>query len=136
MKKILTFGVFDMMHVGHVKLFQKAKESMGGVYLIVAVQDSNSVLKYKPDTVLVNSLEERFFMVQSVKYVDEVVVYNDVYVDIKNIDFDILAKGPDQNHEGFKAAEEWCLENNKEILVISRTEGISSEMIRYVKKYK
>lgn len=128
MKKILTFGVYDLLHIGHILLFKHAKEQ--GDYLIAAVQDNKSILKYKPDAKMVNGTEERLMMVASIRYVDEVIIYNDVDIDIKNIDFDILAKGPDQNHEGFKRAIEWCRENGKQVITIPRTEGISSSMLR------
>ena len=101
--------------------------------LIVAVQDSKQILKYKPNTKMVNSLEERLIMVSSIRYVDEVVVYNDVDVDIQKVDFDVFVKGPDQNHDGFKRAEEWCRQNGKEVVVLPRTEGISSSMLRNIK---
>ena len=51
MKKVLTVGVYDMLHIGHVLLFMKAKEL--GDELIVAVQDGDVVLKYKPDTKMI-----------------------------------------------------------------------------------
>ena len=111
MKKILTFGVYDLMHIGHVILFKRAKDL--GDYLIVAVQDGEQIQKYKPNAQMVYSTEERLFMVSSIRYVDEVVTYKDVDVDIQKIDFDVFAKGPDQNHQGFKKAEEWCLKNGK-----------------------
>lgn len=134
MKKVLTFGVYDMMHFGHIMLFKRAKELNGNINkLIVAVQDSKQILKYKPDTKMVNTLEERLIMVSSVKYVDEVVIYNDVDIDIQKVDFDIFVKGPDQNHDGFKRAEEWCRKNGKEVIVLPRTEGISSSMLRNIK---
>lgn len=47
MKKVLTVGVFDYFHYGHLKLFNNAKRF--GEYLIVAVQDSDFILKYKPN---------------------------------------------------------------------------------------
>ena len=47
MKKVLTVGVYDLLHVGHVNLFRRAKAQ--GDYLIVAVQGSDVVLKYKPE---------------------------------------------------------------------------------------
>ena len=132
MKTVVTFGVYDMLHIGHILLFKKAKE-LGGK-LIVAVQDSDVILKYKPGTKMVYTTEERCYMVSTIKYVDEVVVYRDVDEDIKNIDFDIFAKGPDQMHEGFKRAVEWCNNNQKEVVVIPRTEGISSTMLREYSK--
>lgn len=65
---------------------------------------------------------------------DKVVTYQDVDKDIQDIDFDIFAKGPDQNHEGFKRAENWCKNHGKEVVVIPRTEGISSSLLRRIKK--
>lgn len=68
MKKVLTVGVFDLLHIGHIELFRKAKAQ--GDYLIVAVQDSADVLKYKPQSDLVYSTEERCYMVKAIRYVD------------------------------------------------------------------
>ena len=119
-----------MLHIGHILLFKRAKEL--GEKLIVAVQDGDFILKYKPNTKMVYSTEERMYMVSTIKYVDEVVVYQDVDKDIKNIDFDIFAKGPDQIHDGFQRATQWCLDHGKEVVVIPRTEGISSTMLREI----
>lgn len=132
MKTIITFGVYDILHIGHVLLFKHIKELYPNenVRLIVAVQDSQSILKYKPETKIMYTTEERVFMVSSIKYVDDVVVYNDVDIDIKKYKFDVLAKGPDQIHQGFQNAMRWCEDNNREVYVIARTEGISSSMLR------
>ena len=79
---------------------------------------------------MVYTTEERIFMVSSIRWVDEVVTYGDVDADIQKIQFDVFAKGPDQIHSGFQRAVEWCQSNGKEVLVIPRTEGISSTMLR------
>lgn len=134
MKTVLTVGVYDMLHIGHILLFKRAKEL--GDKLIVAVQDSNVILKYKPGTRMVYTTEERMYMVSTIKYVDEVVVYRDVDIDIQKIDFDVFAKGPDQIHAGFQHAVEWCKANGKEVVVIPRTEGISSTLLREYSKTK
>ena len=123
-----------MLHIGHMLLFKRAKEL--GDRLIVAVQDGDVILKYKPGTEMVYTTEERMYMVSCIKYVDEVVVYRDVDKDIQNIDFDVFAKGPDQVHAGFQKAVEWCRENQKEVVVIPRTEGISSTLLRQYSKTK
>ena len=128
MKKVLTFGVYDLLHIGHILLFKRAKEL--GDELIVAVQDGNYIIKYKPTARIVYSTEERLYMVSTVKYVDRVVVYKDVDEDIKHVDFDVFVKGPDQNHEGFQRAVDWCIKNGKEVITFPRTEGISSTMLR------
>ena len=134
MKKVLTVGVYDMLHIGHMLLFKRAKEL--GNYLIVAVQDGDFIQKYKPGTKMVYTTEERLYMVSTIKYVDEVVVYRDVDRDIQSIDFDVFAKGEDQNHPGFQRAVEWCSEHGKEVVTLTRTEGISSTMLREYSRSK
>lgn len=137
MKTILTVGVYDMLHIGHILLFKHAKEYCGpDSRLVVAVQDGASILKYKPETKMIYTTEERMFMVSSVKWVDEVILYNDVDTDIQKIGFDVFAKGPDQIHKGFQNAVEWCKANGKEVVVIPRTEGISSTLLREYSKSK
>ena len=132
MIRILTFGVYDMLHIGHILLFKHAKELYPNLkcHLIVAVQDDASILKYKPSTKMIYNTEERLFMVNSVRWVDQTIIYNDVDKDIQNIEFDVLAKGPDQQHAGFQRAVEWCNKNGKQVIVIPRTEGISSTKLR------
>lgn len=134
MKKVLTVGVYDMLHIGHILLFKKAKEL--GDELIVAVQDGDVVLKYKPNTKMIYTTEERQYMVSTIKYVDKVVTYRDIDVDIQKIDFDIFAKGPDQCHEGFQRAVAWCESHGKQVVTIPRTEGISSTMLREYSRSK
>jgi glycerol-3-phosphate cytidylyltransferase len=134
MKTVLTVGVYDMLHIGHILLFKKAKEL--GDRLIVAVQDESVILKYKPQAKMIYSTDERCYMVSTIKYVDEVIVYKDVDKDIQNVEFDVFAKGPDQNHEGFQRAVKWCEEHGKEVVVIPRTEGISSTLLREYSKHK
>ncbi len=138
MKKILTFGVYDMLHIGHMLLFKHAKELFPDdeCRLIVAVQDGDFILKYKPQAKMVYSTEERMFMVSSVRWVDEVVTYKDVDIDIQNIKFDVFAKGPDQNHAGFQRAVKWCEDNGRQVIIIPRTEGISSTMLREYSKVR
>lgn len=128
MKTVLTVGVFDLLHLGHIKLFQKAK--ILGDCLIVAVQTDEYVYKSKPNTKLFIPLEDRKYMVESIRYVDEVLEYNTIDELVQNIEFDILAVGPDQNHLKFQKAFEWCYQRGKKVEIIPRTEGISSSLIR------
>lgn len=128
MKKIITFGVYDLLHIGHVNLFRRARQL--GDYLIVAVQDSSVVTKFKPEAKLVYDTDERMYMVKSIRFVDDVVSYSSVDEDIKGFDFDVLVTGPDQTHEGFQRAMAWCRENQKEVVVLPRTEGISSSWLK------
>lgn len=138
MLKILTVGVYDMLHIGHILLFKHIKEIFPDqeCRLIVAVQDGERILKYKPDTRMVYTTEERMFMVSAVRWVDEVVTYRDVDNDIQHIDFDVFAKGPDQQHAGFQRAVEWCEAHGRQVVTVPRTEGISSTMLREYSKFK
>lgn len=134
MKTVLTFGVYDMLHLGHILLFKRAKEL--GDRLVVAVQDGEYIEKYKPGTQMVYSTEERLYMVSTIRYVDEVVVYRDVDKDIRSMKFDVMARGEDQVHAGFQRAMEWCVQTGKEVVMLTRTEGISSTMLREYSKNK
>lgn len=127
-KKILTVGVYDLIHKGHVELFRRAKGL--GDYLIVAVQDSDFILKYKPTAKVLNSTEDRKYMIKSIRYVDEVITYTDVDKIVHDIDFDVFVTGPDQCHSGFHKAIQWCEENGKEHIVLARTDGVSSSELK------
>ena len=113
MKIVLTVGVFDFFHYGHLMLFKHAKEL--GDFLIVAVQKDESILKYKPTAHILYSETQRMEMISSIKYVDKVITYNDIDTLIPTVNFDVFAKGEDQIHSGFQKATEWCKINNKEI---------------------
>ena len=128
MKKVLTVGVYDLLHIGHVNLFRRARAV--GDSLVVAVQESDVVLKYKPGATLVYSTEERMYMVKAIRYVDDVITYEAVDDIVKTADFDIFVTGPDQTHEGFQRAIQWCKDHGKEHVVLPRTEGISSSWLK------
>ena len=86
MKKGITFGAFDLCHAGHVLMFKEAKEQCD--YLIVGLHRDPSVApksyrgKKKNKPVL--SLEERRIMLEGIRYIDEVVMY-DTEEDLYNI---------------------------------------------------
>lgn len=128
MKKVVTFGVYDYFHLGHLRLFENAKTL--GDYLIVAVQNGNYILKTKPNAKVMYTTEERKELVGALRVVDEVVDYTDVDVTIKTLDFDVFAIGEDQNHEGFQRAIKWCEDNGKEVVRMRRTPGICSSEIK------
>lgn len=129
MKKIVTFGVYDYFHLGHLRLFKQCKRYAD--YLIVAVQNDEYIKIYKPDAELLYSTEERIEMIESIKYVDEVRVYNSVSIEeLEKIDFDILALGEDHKGERFDRVTEWCLNNAKEVVRLKRTKGICSSSIK------
>lgn len=126
--KVITFGVYDFVHIGHINLFKNCKKY--GDFLIVAIQEDEYVVKNKPGTRLAYSFSKRFDIISSLDIVDSVISYKQIDEAIKEINFDILVIGPDQNNEHFKKAIEWCNTKNKKVVVIERTKGISSRELR------
>ena len=129
MNKILTFGVYDYFHIGHLRLFKQCKEY--AKYLIVAVQDGDYILKYKPDAKVLYSTEERVEILKAIREVDEVIVYDSVCIEtLEKIDFDILALGEDHVGGRFLIIEDWCNKNGKKVVRLKRTPGICSSEIK------
>lgn len=127
-RKVMTVGVYDLLHKGHVELYRRAKGL--GDYLIVAAQDGDFILKYKPTAQVMNSTEDRKYMIKAIRYVDEVITYTDVDKIVQEVDFDVFVTGPDQIHAGFQRAIQWCEEHGKEHIVLGRTDGISSSELK------
>lgn len=134
MSVVFTVGVFDLFHYGHKELFRRAKEcadnGAGVSKLIVAVQDGDSILKYKPDAKIVYTTRERVEMVEQCRYVDQVVLYADVDKIVREVDFDVFILGGDQTHAGFARAERYCLEHGRKVLRLPRTKSVSASVLR------
>ena len=126
--KVVTFGVFDYFHYGHLKLFERAKNL--GDHLTVAVQLDEQIHKTKPDAKIMYTTEQRMEIVGSLRCVDDVVPYDQVDETIKTLDFDIFAIGEDQCHAGFQRAKQWCIENGKQVVLLTRTPNICSSNIK------
>ena len=134
MSKILTFGVYDYFHLGHLRLFKQCKEHAD--YLIVAVQNGEYIKKFKPEANVLYSTEERVEMLEAIRIVDKVIIYDTVGVEalemIENkIGFDILALGEDHKGERFDVIADWCSEHGKSVVRLKRTPGIASSEIKY-----
>lgn len=129
MNKILTFGVYDYLHLGHLRLFKQCKKY--GDYLIVAVQNGDYIRKFKPNAKVLYSTDERVEMLEALRIVDEVVVYDTVSIEaLEKIDFSILALGEDHKGGRFDEVEEWCNQNGKKVVRLKRTPGICSSDIK------
>lgn len=129
MRRILTFGVFDYFHLGHLRLFKQCKQYAD--YLIVAVQNGDYIKKYKPDANVFYSTEERIELLEALKIVDKVVVYDSVGIEaLSKIEFDILALGEDHIGERFDIIQAWCKEQEKEVVRLKRTQGVSSTELK------
>ena len=129
MAKILTFGVYDYFHIGHLRLFKQCKRYAD--YLIVTVQNGDYILKYKPDAQVLYTTGERVEILEALRIVDEVVVYDSVVPEtLENIDFDILALGEDHVGDRFERIAGWCGAHNKNVVRLKRTPGICSSEIK------
>lgn len=123
MKKVLTYGTFDLLHWGHINLLKRAKEL--GDYLIVGVStDEFNLLKHKESY---HSYEERKLILEVIKYVDEVIPeenWEQKISDIKKYDIDIFVMGNDwEGKFDF-------LKNECEVIYLERTPGISTTKIK------
>ena len=129
MNKILTFGVFDYFHLGHLRLFKQCKEY--GDYLIVAVQDGEYITKSKPDCKVLYSTDERVEILEAINIVDKVVVYDMVGIPaLEKINFDPLALGEDHVGKRFDILCEWSKEHGKGVVRLKRTPGFDSSDIK------
>jgi len=100
-RKIVGFtnGCFDILHSGHTSLLKQAKEKCD--YLIVGLNSDSSIKKIKGSERPILDQETRFNLISSIKYVDEVRIFNEVNPEklIMEIKPDILIKGQDYKEE-------------------------------------
>lgn len=128
MVKVITYGTFDMLHYGHVRLLERAKAL--GDYLIVGVT-SDDFDKRRGKTNLQQALMERLEAVKATGIPDEVIVeeYKGQKIDdIRHYDIDIFTVGSDW-FGYFDYLNEYC-----KVVYLERTEGISSTMLRTKKR--
>lgn len=74
-KIVLVGGVFDILHFGHITFLKKAKKL--GDYLVVAIESDNRVKKIKGDTRPFHNQEQRKEILESLNFVDEVIILKD-----------------------------------------------------------
>ena len=123
MKKILTYGTFDLLHVGHINLLRRAKAL--GDYLVVAVStDEFNAIKNKK---AYYSYEDRKTILEALKYVDEVIPENNWEQKIEDVQahqIDTFVMGHDWEGK-FDFLKDYC-----EVIYLPRTEGISTTKIK------
>ena len=125
MKRVLTYGTFDLLHYGHINLLKRAKAL--GDYLVVAVStDSFNELKGKK---AYHNYETRKMMLEAVRYVDLVIPeenWEQKIDDVKKYDIDIVVMGSDwAGSDRFDYLKDYC-----EVVYLPRTEGVSTTKIK------
>lgn len=122
-KVVLTYGTFDLLHIGHINLFSRLK-SMGD-RLIVGV--STDAFNHRKGKKSIMPFEHRLEIVSSISYVDLVFPeesWEQKKSDIVKYNVDIFAMGDDWKGH-FDNLRDYC-----EVIYLSRTEGVSSSEIR------
>lgn len=125
MKRILTYGTFDLLHYGHIRILKRAKEM--GDYLVVALStDEFNAIKGKK---AYHSYETRKKMLEAIRYVDLVIPENEweqKLQDVKDYKIDVVVMGDDwAGSDKFDYLKEYC-----EIAYLERTPGISTSQIK------
>ncbi len=125
MKRILTYGTYDLLHYGHIRLLKRAKEL--GDYLIVALStDEFNATKGKK---AYHNYETRRKMLEAIRYVDLVIPENDwnqKINDVKEYHVDVTVMGGDwEGNPKFEELREYC-----DVVYLPRTEGVSTSKIK------
>ena len=128
-KIVFVGGCFDLFHIGHLNLLQKAKEC--GDIVIVGVT-ADELVEQQKSTKPVIPLKERMQIIESLSCVDFVVAQDKLAdVDLlKRLFVDVFISGSDwENKKDEPEGYEW-IRNNLEMIFLPRTEGISSTSIK------
>lgn len=125
MRRVLTYGTYDLLHYGHIRLLKRAKEL--GDYLIVALStDEFNELKGKK---AYHNYETRKKMLEAIRYVDLVIPENDwnqKIDDVKKYYVDVTVMGGDwEGDPRFEKLRDYC-----EVVYLPRTKGVSTSKIK------
>lgn len=123
LKKVITYGTFDLIHSGHINLLRRAKEM--GDYLIVAIStDKFNAIKNKQ---AYHTFGDRKMILEAIRYVDEVILektWDQKINDVKKHQIDIFVMGDDWKGK-FDFLDDYC-----QVVYLPRTEGISTSEIK------
>lgn len=125
MKRILTYGTFDLLHYGHIRILKRAKEL--GDYLVVAIStDEFNAIKGKK---AYYDYETRKKMLEAIRYVDLVIpeeTWEQKVKDVQDYKIDVVVMGDDwAGSDKFDYLKEYC-----EVKFLERTPGISTTQIK------
>ncbi len=123
MKRVITYGTFDLFHIGHLNILRRARAL--GDYLVVAVStDEFNSGKHKQ---CIYPYEHRAAIVEAIRYVDKVIpekTWEQKVDDVKQHDIDIFVIGEDWKGE-FDFLSPYC-----EVVYLPRTENISTTGVK------
>jgi D-beta-D-heptose 7-phosphate kinase/D-beta-D-heptose 1-phosphate adenosyltransferase len=128
MKTVWTNGTFDVLHMGHIKLFREARKLAGPKGIVVVGTDSDERIRtLKGPTRPINDLFDRVDFLRSIKYIDDIVAFSSedaLIANIKRYSPDIILIGDDYIGKRVVGGE-----FAKQIIYFPRYGGLSSSKI-------
>ena len=124
MRKVITYGTFDLLHYGHIQLLRRAQER--GDYLIVALSTDEFNWNSKQKKCYF-SYEQRKMLLESIRYVDLVIPeenWEQKISDVKEFKVDTFVMGNDWEGK-FDFLKDYC-----EVVYLPRTPEISTTQIK------
>lgn len=131
MKRVITYGTFDLLHYGHINLLKRAKEL--GDYLVVAISTDEFNLKEK-NKVCYFTYEQRKALVEAIRYVDLVIPeenWEQKKTDVHDFHIDTFVIGDD-----WEGKFDFLKDEGVEVVYLSRTPEISTTQIKRDLKVK
>ncbi len=122
-KRVITYGTFDMFHVGHLRLLKRLKE-MGDELIVAVSTDEFNEIKGKKTLI---PYEQRVEILSSIEYVDRVIPeksWEQKIADVKKYKVDLFVIGNDWEGE-FDFLKEYC-----EVKYVERTQDISTTQLK------
>ncbi|MFD2867760.1 glycerol-3-phosphate cytidylyltransferase [Kurthia sp. 3B1D] len=123
MKTVLTYGTFDLLHVGHINLLRRAK-ALGDKLIVAISTDEFNAMKHKQ---AYYPFEQRKQILEAIRYVDLVIPeenWEQKISDVQKYDVDTFVMGHDWEGE-FDFLKEYC-----EVIYLPRTDGISTTKVK------
>lgn len=125
MKRVLTYGTFDLLHWGHIRLLRRARKQ--GDYLVVAL--STEEFNAQKGKKTYHDFRTRKKMLESIRYVDLVIPedsWEQKIDDVQKYEIDKVVMGGDwAGSEKFEILRPYC-----KVIYLDRTEGISTTKIK------
>ena len=125
MKRVITYGTYDLLHYGHINLLRRAREL--GDYLVVVISTDEFNWNEKGKKCYF-TYEQRKAMVEAIRYVDRVIPetnWEQKRTDVHDYDIDVFVMGDD-----WKGKFDFLKEEGVEVVYLPRTPEISTTQIK------
>lgn len=123
MTRVITYGTFDLLHWGHIRLLERAA-ALGDELIVGLSTDEFNAVKHKE---AYHSYAHRKYILEAIRYVNKVIPENDwkqKIPDVKKYNIDIFVMGSDWKGQ-FDFLKDYC-----QVIYLPRTEGISTTQIK------